>query len=168
MLLSGVLSADFYPLRAKGLELFRTGLWPIDLKPHVGYRTDVNPQEEAKNYATALAEYQLALSGVGMGERIPAPHMIAKHFEIPAVGTVMVTDRLAAPFLEPLGFIEAVNYLTTTPDNLAEDLKRWLSDSEILEKIALAGQKLVSERHSLDKRIQELEKITWNLWLNSQ
>lgn len=39
----------------------------------------------------AFSAYQLNL----------APYIVAKHFEIPATGTVMVTDRMAAPLLEP-------------------------------------------------------------------
>lgn len=167
VLLSGVIYARCYPLRAKAKELFDAKKQFITLREHPGYQLGINPIQEAKNYAAQISQHKIALTGAGMGVALAAPYILAKHFEIPATGSVMVTDQFVAPLMSKLGFIENEHYLASTPDTLEKDLERWLApeNAAMLEKIGAAGQKLVAERHTLEKRVEEFEKVIYHVWV---
>ncbi len=170
ILLSGTISKEWYPLRSKALELFNLKNDFITLRKHPGYMPGIDPVEEANSYASSIAKHQLALTGAGMGTVLPAPYILGKHFEIPATGTVMVTDRLVAPMMERLGFIEGIHYLASTPNTLETDISNWLQPENLenLEKIGLAGHQLVKERHTLAKRVKEFEKVVYHAWKKQQ
>ena len=165
-LLSGSINERWYPLRSKARELFHAGKKIITFREHPGYQPGADPVQEAKDYAAQISKNQLALTGAGMGVALAAPYILAKHFEIPATGTVMITDKFVAPLMQNLGFIENVHFLASTPDTLERDLERWLApeNKAALEQIGLAGQKLVAERHSLEKRVEEFEKVVYHSW----
>lgn len=166
LLVSGNIRGNLYPLRTYALELFSQGCYPIDYRLTHNYAEQLSPKEQLGEYASTVATYQLALTGLGLGPQLAAPYVLAKHFEIPATGTVMVTDRIGAPLLKELGFEENVHYLTTTPFELAGDLSEWLkpSNAKWLAGIRQAGRQLVLERHSMSRRMDELEAIAYSTW----
>ena len=166
VLLSGNIREDWYPLRTKAKGLFNAGKRLITFREHPGYEPGKNPVQETLDYAAQISRHQIALTGAGMGITLAAPYILAKHFEIPATGTVVVTDRFVAPLMEKLGFIENEHYLASTPDTLEGDLEHWLAPENkvALEKIGAAGCKLVAERHTLEKRVEELERVFYLAW----
>ena len=170
LLLSGTIHKRWYPLRAKALELFEANNSYLFYRRHPGYAQKMDPIQEARDYATQIAQYQLALTGAGMGISLAAPYILAKHFEIPATGTVVVTDKFVEPMMKRLGFIENEHYLASTPNTLEADLARWLApeNQANLERIGIAGQKLVSERHTLEKRVEEFEQVVYWAWVNKK
>lgn len=164
VLLSGATRREWYPIRAKALELMGPKS-PIYQRVHPGYVKQMNPKEEAEKYAASIASHDLAIAGAGMGKHLAAPYVLAKHFEIAAAGTVMITDKLMVPLLANLGFIENEHYLTTTVETLEADLERFLNPdfAAQLEKISTAGREVVAREHTLEKRIQQLKTvITWH------
>jgi hypothetical protein len=168
VLLSGMISKEWYPLRHRAQELINNNQNFITHRKHPGYQPGIDPVKEAISYAQEIARHQLALTGAGISRFLPAPYILAKHFEIPAAGSVMITDKFVAPLMERLGFIENVHYLTTTPDTLETDLQQWLTpeNMENLESIAIAGQKLVAEQHTMEKRVKQFELAVWLTWKN--
>ncbi|MEI6806503.1 MAG: glycosyltransferase [Myxococcaceae bacterium] len=165
VLLSGAINERWYPLRVKALQLFEAGQKNMTYRKHSGSK-QMDPVAEAKSYAAQISKHEIALTGAVLGVAVSAPYIVAKHFEIPATGTVVVTDKFVTPLMARLGFVENEHYLTSTPVTLKADLARWLApgNKSNLEKIGMAGQKLVAERHALEKRIEEFEKVVYYAW----
>jgi hypothetical protein len=170
VLLSGAIRERWYPLRVKALSLFRSGQSEIAYREHPGYEPGKDPVVEAKSYAAQISKHEIALTGAGMGIALAAPYILAKHFEIPATGTVVVTDKFVVPLMERLGFIENEHYLTSTPETLKADIPRWLApeNKANMQRIGAAGQKLVAERHTLERRVAEFEQVVYRAWIQKK
>lgn len=159
-LLSGALTPAFYPLRTAANELYMRKIPYMEFRKHPGYDTIPDPIAEAVSYAKQIARNKIAITGAGMG-KTPAPYILAKTFEIPATGTVVVMDDFVEPMMNKLGFQRNIHYISTNPEYLQSDLEFWFhpENSAKLEKISKAGYRLVLERHTLEKRVEEFEKI---------
>ena len=163
LLISGATAAGYYPLRqhAKNLMQQETSL-PIEVRPHPGYDPIRDAKRESTEYSQNINNYKLALAGTApFPEKTPGPYLIAKHFEIPASGTAMITDEIIAPYLASLGFEENKHYITATVENLKDKVLFWLADEnqDQLLKITRAGQALVKQHHTIKIRASTFDKI---------
>jgi hypothetical protein len=82
---------------------------------------------------------------------------IRKFFEIPAAGSVLVC-RPFHGFAEA-GFVDGENCLVVEPQNVMDAHFQLISDPEKAQKIAVAGQHLVMDVHSLSARAEHLAAI---------
>ncbi len=80
---------------------------------------------------------------------------LAKFFEIPACGTLLVAEAL--PDLEPLGFRAGENFVAVTPGDFADRLDYYLREEpEEGAALATAGARLIHTRHTWEIRVTEL------------
>jgi hypothetical protein len=170
VLLSGANDSDFYKLRHSAKELIdndKTDL--IEERKHPGY-TIKDAKKEVTNYAKNINQYKLAISDQ---LTIPKsknnyPYILAKHFEIPASGTALITNKNIAPYLKPLGFKEDYNYITATPKNLLSKIEHWLKpkNQKKLKQITERGQELVMKNHQNKHRVESFNNTVQKLFFN--
>jgi hypothetical protein len=165
-LLSGAVYQEFYPLRNAALVLYEDGYSKIVRRVHPGYDKLVSSKIQTKNYAKDISHYKIAISDGGFVPNNPHPYILAKHFEIPATGTVLLTNTAMVPYLKPLGFREKVNYLVATPETLEETLDYWLDpkQNKMLERIAFAGYHLVKKLHTMECRVKTFNRLINRLY----
>ncbi len=86
---------------------------------------------------------------------------MAKHFEIPAAGTLLVTDRSVAAQLAELGFMDRVHYLGVGMDDLEEQLRYIFDPSNRAEIDAIRrrGRELVIDRHTTSHRARAIDQV---------
>lgn len=161
VLLSGVVDDHFYLFRKKAEGLMEQGA-PIDRRNHPGYEPKTSPAEEASDYAAQISSYLIAISGGSLPPAVPAPFVLAKHFEIPAAGTALLTDEKLDPYLKELGFINGENYIATSADQMEQAIKFWLlpENRDKLLDITEKGQNLVLERHMNVMRAEAFDHTT--------
>ena len=164
VLLSGAMEPAFYPLRIEASRLLALGNKSIVQRKHPGYQFMLDPEAEARSYADEISKHLIAISGGSLPPAVPAPFVLAKHFEIPAAGTALLTDEEMIPYLRELGFIPFKHYIPTQRNQLAETIAYWLhpdNRAELLE-ITQQGQKLVREFHRNEQRIETFNRIAVN------
>lgn len=159
-LLSGATDSNYYPLRAAALNLVKTDPKLVEQRRFPGYGTNIDPDVEARDYANDIASHLLAITGAGMGNT-PAPYILAKHFEIAAAGSVIITDEFVVPQLKKLGFIENKHFISATPDTLKEVISKWLlpENKEKLIEMGKAAHELAKSRHSNEHRVEEFDEL---------
>ena len=168
VLLSGEIHAH-YPLRVRAQALLSTGMVQ---RRTVTTRTHAftNPQQEASDYAEAISRYYIAIAGCRQhnfkGRPASTLWLVAKHFEIAAAGTAMLTDTAAAHLLRPLGLLPGIHYIESTPSMLNETLRYWLAPEqrEALRNITARGQRVVHKFHTGEARARHLNQVASALW----
>jgi len=91
--------------------------------------------------------------------------VVAKHFEIPATGALLLTSRAAIPYAA-VGFRDGVNYLADDQNNIETTLD-YVSAPENLahvNRMRAAGQKLVREKHMVAHRARLLHMYVRSGW----
>jgi Glycosyl transferases group 1 len=88
-------------------------------------------------------------------------YIVAKHFEIPATGALLIAARDAAPQLQELGFIDGVHYISAAPDDIEPIIERVLDPRHRAEidGIRRCGHMLVHERHTVAHRAAQIDRI---------
>ncbi len=162
-LLSGEVGQD-YPLRVAARPLLtKDGLLK---RRTITTRTTSfkDPQYQAREYAAIIARFHIAIAGCRQFRRWLWP--VAKHFEIMAAGTAMLTDAQAAQYLRPLGLLPGQHYLESSPDQLNETLQFWLAPEQrkALRIITARGHRIVSQFHMGDSRARHLNQLASALW----
>lgn len=166
VLLSGDVK-DCYPLRVAALNLLPSGL--VTRRTIVLARMgEVDPMAHGSEYADVLSSYRIAIAGCARVKNLLWP--VAKHFEIMAAGTAMLTDEAARPYLEPLGLLPGVHYLASTPEALEDTLRHWLAPSRRsdLNAITKRGQRVVLRYHMGEHRVRLLGQLAAAMWMNKQ
>jgi mannosyltransferase OCH1-like enzyme len=159
-LISGAVSPEYYPLRNKALELKQQRPNLLDHYQHPGYENlRLTPLERVNQYADVLGQYRISLAGTAPLGVVHGPYIVAKHFEIPATGSVLLTDRWLVPYLQQYGMIENEHYIATSLVNLEPSLDFWLAEEQRgrLEGIAKKGHEFVKENFNLEKQVDELD-----------
>lgn len=163
-LLSGAVEEDVYLLRHKAQELVNTGYQFINQRKHPGYDKKLDPLKETKNYSLDINKYLIAIADCVV--LVKSPYIVAKHFEIPLSGTLMLTHEKAKKNLEELGFIEGIHYIATNESKLKETIEFWLADSQSKKALEIIknGQKLVKSKHMNYMRTDFFDKKTIQLY----
>ena len=150
MIVSGSNWRQFYPMRERAYQLIASKSPYLELLPVqlVGGRNDTALTQ--KTYSEHLSHYKMALAGAPP-EHYRRPYILMKSYEIPAAGTVMLTDLYLAPYMKREGFLPYRHYIPVTPESLEAVIKIWLrpEKEEELKKIAEAGYQLVARKHRL-------------------
>lgn len=153
-LLSGALYPFYYPLR---VWIHQQKSQHIEMLVHPGYAarkgTEIKVGEE---YVKELHKY---FCGVTTSSILD--YVVAKYFEIPAVGSLLLAEH--TPDLDKIGFIENKHYVKINKDNFFTLLDNVLKNPDKYENIRKEGRKFVFENHTDEHRFEQLKKTIENL-----
>jgi hypothetical protein len=95
----------------------------------------------------------------------PANTSVAKLFEIPAAGCLLLLNAEVAPVMARLGFVPLVHYVPYTAKtlNAAVDAVLDASNAEAVDTIRRQGQALVWARHTVAHRASSLHALALRL-----
>jgi hypothetical protein len=158
VLLSGFVSAN-YPLRLRLKQLYDEGRPGIEFLPHPGYGENFNYNSDARigtGYARAIHQCL-----AGFTDAAVFGYVVAKHFEIPATGALLLAGDTVRQPLAELGFRSGRDYLAVSEDNLEEQLEYVLDDRNRgrIDEIRREGQKLVLAGHTTRDRAVQIDRI---------
>jgi hypothetical protein len=158
VLLSGCVNS-FYPLRMQMKTLHeREGGPRIAWHRHPGYGERFDYENDARvgsGYARLIHRYRAGFTdGTFFG------YTVAKHFEIPATGALLIADGGISEPLRNLGFIEDIHYISVSAENLEEKLRCVLNEKKRAEtdEIRRRGQQLVLGSHRTADRARFIDQ----------
>lgn len=156
---SGNTDRAHYPFRhaVRQFALRRPDLAAV--QRHPGYRSHYDyerDQRVGRGYATTIRDCFAAFTDGGR-----YLYLVAKYFEIPAAGALLVADRATAPQLARLGFEDGVHYVSAGVDDFEEVVERVLDRRNIerMEQIRRRGQRLVHECHTVLERARKIDAV---------
>jgi hypothetical protein len=148
-----------YPLRLamRDLALCRPEL--ARLHEHPGYDCTFDYERDHRvgsGYADAMHECLAAFT-----DALVHRYVVAKHFEIPATGALLLADRAVAPQLEQLGLLDGQHYVSVTAGDLEPVVSHALDprNAEAIDTIRRRGHALVHERHTTAHRAQQIDGV---------
>jgi hypothetical protein len=142
--------------------LHEQGSYAIAYHQHPGYQRsyDYDTDEEVgRGYAETIYKYRAAFTDCAIQK-----YVVAKYFEIPATGALLLADDAVGPQLRELGFIGNEHYLPASEDNLEERIRYVLDEGnhEELDEVRRRGQRLVWERHKTSDRARQIDAACQN------
>lgn len=149
-----------YPLRKYLITKAPENKDTIAYIPHPKYRKfdyeNTKGLKIGNNYGAMLNNYICCFTDCSS-----LHYVLAKYFEIPASGSLLLGEETKYNNLEKLGFIDNVNYIKCNKENI--DMKmQWILDpvnNAEIERIRKAGQKLVLEKHSIKNRVKQMNDV---------
>ena len=158
LLLSGAIFTC-YPLRVKMKALWEVGRHNIVYHAHPGYATHYDNDSDPRvgpGYGRLINKYRVAFT-----DSLIYRYMVAKHFEIPATGALLLAERAIAGPLLQLGFVEGEHYIATSEDDLEERVRYVLNlaNQPELDAIRRRAQALVWERHKTSDRAALIDHV---------
>src|SRR5262245_42576308 len=149
----------YYPLRLRMKALCRNGSYPIVIHEHPGYRCDFDHETHTsigRGYAKRINTYRAAFTDASSYR-----YTVAKYFEIPATGSLLLADRAVSGPLSRIGFIEGVHYVGVSNDDLEENIEYVLDEHNHreLDQVRRNGQDLVWQRHKTSDRARSIDEI---------
>jgi len=156
--LSGAMTIH-YPLRRQLKALYEENSLPIVFIDHPGYHCGFDHESDervGKGYAKKIARYLAAMTdGLIYG------YLVAKFFEIPATGALLLGEEKMKDALEVLGFRDGVHYLSVGPENLKPRIEEALNpgNRKGIDEIRRQGQKLVLGRHLSGHRAKQINDV---------
>jgi hypothetical protein len=115
--------------------------------------------EWGRNHIIAKGEYAKLLHSYYCGFTCTTKFKmaIAKHFEIPASGSLLMTDR--CDDLDELGFIPYDHYIPVTKDDTLDWVAECLKNPRRYKKTRKNAMKFVRSKHSVINRYQEFVDV---------
>ncbi|HEV2687751.1 MAG TPA: glycosyltransferase [Bryobacteraceae bacterium] len=158
ILLSGFIG-PLYPLRTRMKELQQEGRHAIVRHEHPGYGEGYDYTCDARvgaGYANTIHRFK-----AGFTDALTFRYIVAKHFEIPATGALLVADGVVREPLRELGFIENVHYVPVSADNIEEKIGYVLNErnSAEIDEIRQRGQDLVLRAHRTCHRAKLIDEV---------
>src|SRR5215831_14274585 len=156
--LSGAMS-EHYPLRQLMMHLHERCAYPIKYYRHPGYDVsyDYDSNEAiGRGYAEKINKHRVAFTDCSTFK-----YVVAKYFEIPATGALLVAEDAVSAQLKELGFVENANYIPVSKVNL-EDRIRYVLDEknrEEVDHIRRRGQELIWQRHKTSDRARQINEV---------
>ncbi len=159
--ISGAVSRH-YPLRQRMVNLFSQRAYSIAYHRHPGYHCGYDyaaNQDIGRGYARKINSYR-----AGFTDSLIYNYVVAKYFEIPATGALLLADDAVSGWLRKLGFIEQQHYVSVSKDTLEEKIQYVLDERnhETLDEIRRKGQALVWERHKTSDRARQINEACRN------
>ena len=157
--LSGAMN-EAYPLRQQMLQLQREGSHAIKYHRHPGYYCGYDYERDGRigrGYAEMIRQCR-----VGFADSVfPFRYIVAKFFEIPATGALLLADDTVSEYLNKLGFVADRHYVPVSEKNLRSQVEYVLSESnhDELDQIRKNGQALVHEQHKTSDRAQFINAV---------
>lgn len=157
VLLSGAISRH-YPLRMELKRLHEQGLYAVAYHRHPGYhcRYDyARAGDVGRGYAEKISLHRAAFT-----DSLSFNYVVAKYFEIPAAGALLLADDAVSGPLEKLGFTAFRHYLPVSKENLEERVRYVLDERNHAEvdEIRRRGQELVWARHKTSDRARQINE----------
>lgn len=156
--LSGAMTRH-YPLRHQVKELADRGAAPVVYHPHPGYHRGfdhVSDPNVGQGYAKKIHQHLAAFT-----DALIYRYTVAKFFEIPATGALLLGDRSVSDALRSLGFEEEAHYLPVSSEDVEEKIA-WALDPvnrPRVDEIRRRGQTLVLERHTTSHRARQIDEM---------
>lgn len=155
ILLSGAINR-YYPLRLQMEALRSRCPESIAYHPHPGYGRYYEYQEQGAvghGYALEINKYR-----AGFTDSLIFKYVVAKYFEIPATGALLLADDSVSGSLSRLGFVEHQHYVPVSSKNLEETIRYVLDERNHgeVDQIRKRGQELVWERHKTSDRARQI------------
>jgi hypothetical protein len=157
ILLSGFIGS-LYPLRWRMRQLLQQGKYSIVRHEHPGYNDRFDHTNDARvgaGYARTIHRYHAAFT-----DALTFRYVVAKYFEIPATGALLLADGGVSQPLEELGFLPYAHYVPVTMDNLEEKLEYILCEANRpeIDEIRRRGQELTLTRHRTHHRARMIDE----------
>lgn len=158
ILLSGCLEY-YYPFRQQMKRLHEQQSYAIAYHPHPGYGSNYDYDKDAdvgQGYAAKINSYR-----VGFTDSTQYKYVVAKYFEIPATGALLLADDAVAAQLKEMGLRENRHYLPVSTDDLEEKVQYVLEEKnhKELDEIRRRGQKLIWKQHKTSDRAKLIDEI---------
>jgi hypothetical protein len=158
LFLSGAM-CQAYPMRQRLNSLMESGFHGIVRQLHPGYHCQYNyggDSRVGRAFARRIWEHRAAFTDCTVFR-----YSVAKHFEIPATGALLVADDKIEKPLEELGFLRGVHYFPVSDENLEARMSYVLSEEHHaeLDQIRANGQALVMERHRTSHRAKLIDDL---------
>jgi hypothetical protein len=158
LFLSGAMTSH-YPLRRQIKALYEENSLPIVFFDHPGYHCGFDHESDervGKGYAETIARHLVAFTDGSI-----YGYVVAKFFEIPATGALLLGEERMNRALASLGFRDGVNYLSVGPGNLKPRIEEILDpkNRREVDEIRRQGQKLVLSRHLVEHRAQQIDDV---------
>ena len=156
--LSGAMTPH-YPLRREMNRLHEQRAYRITQHWHPGYHCEYDYQRDeavGQGYAKKINRYR-----VGFTDSLKYGYVVAKYFEIPATGALLLADANVSKPLRQLGFIENQHYIPVTRENLEKQIRYVLDEANFaaLDRIRQSGRDLVWERHKTSDRAKQINDV---------
>jgi hypothetical protein len=157
ILLSGAINLS-YPLRSELKLLHERRLYPIAHLDHPGYLRSYDHDESAevgRGYAENINRHR-----AGFTDSLVYKYVVAKYFEIPATGALLLADDAVRRPLGALGFTANEHYLPVSKENLEERVRYVLDESnhKELDAIRRRGQELIRAKHKTSDRARQIDE----------
>lgn len=139
--------------------LGESGSYPIIMHQHPGYSCafdhETNPSI-GRGYATRINTYRVAFTDASK-----YAYSVAKYFEIPATGALLLAERAVSGPLQTIGFIEGVHYIGVSNEDLEQQIEYVLDEKnhDELDQVRRNGQELVWRRHKTSDRARLINEI---------
>jgi hypothetical protein len=153
---SGAMSR-MYPLRRVMGELAARRPELAQVHEHPGYHCSYDHERDprvGRGYAQAMGSCLAAFT-----DGLRHHYLVAKFFEIPATGALLIADRDMAPQLARVGLDDGVHYLSASSDDLEAVVDRVLEERNRAEidAIRFRAHALVHQRHTTEHRAREID-----------
>ena len=163
ILLSGCSRGTIYPFRhyVRTLSLMKNDgieAYPIDVLEHLTYK---NPTHKyyGYEYITYLNKYIACVTCSAISK---LPYIVAKFFEIPASGSLLLADDThVKKVLEGLGFVDGENYMSANSNNIKEKILFVTNpvNRKLIDKIRKNGYDFVWNNHTLMHRVKIINEL---------
>lgn len=158
VLLSGAVN-HYYPLRQQLKALHDRSPQRVAYHPHPGYHCGYdyeNDESVGRGYARTLNRYRACFT-----DALKYGYVVAKYFEIPSTGALLLADSSVGGPLAKLGFVEGVHYVPVSGADMEEKIEYVLDEANhaALDVVRRAGQALVQERHKTADRARLIDEV---------
>ncbi len=158
LFLSGAI-CNAYPMRQRLNAMMEYGFNGIVRQPHPGYHCQYeygNDVRIGRAFARRIWEHRAAFTDCTTFQ-----YAVAKHFEIPATGALLVADATIEGPLGELGFLPGVHYFPVSRGDLEDRVNYLLCEENHaeLDRIRRNGQALVLERHRTSHRARRINDL---------
>jgi hypothetical protein len=158
LFLSGAIS-QVYPLRERLNALMESGGKEIVRQEHPGYHCQYDYAGDSRvgrAFARRIWEHRAAFTDCSIYR-----YAVAKHFEIPATGALLVADVALEEPLNQLGFLPGVHYFPVSDEDLEERVRYLFREEHQAEsdRIRQNGQALVLARHRTSHRAKLINEL---------
>lgn len=155
-------AGHYYPLREQMKSLHANGSYSLVFQAHPGYYTgyDYDRNESVgRGYATRINNYRAAFTDSSIYK-----YVVAKYFEIPATGALLVGDDAVSGPLAQLGFIPNEHYVPVAANDLEEKIAFVLDERNHhdLDQIRKRGHELIWARHKTIDRARQIDAACTN------
>lgn len=156
--LSGKIN-DYYPLRQRLKALADDTELHIVEHPHPGYQC--NYDHETSGVVGAGYARRINASRAAFTDASKFNYLLAKFFEIPATGSLLLGDTAVEKELSQLGFRQRVHYIPVSDATLESELKHILDarNHAELDEVRRRGQQLIWARHKTSDRAKLIDEV---------